>query len=109
MVSYAFVPPQDLEAFEPGVKAVGLKNPISAEMAVMRTSVVPSLLRAVAHNRRQGRDAARLYEVATAFAPRPTSSAIHPPSSGRWWRRCWPAGAARSPGPPAASRPTSTT
>ena len=70
VVSYAFVPPQDLEAFEPGVKAVGLKNPISAEMAVMRTSVVPSLLRAVAHNRRQGRDAARLYEVATAFAPR---------------------------------------
>jgi phenylalanyl-tRNA synthetase beta chain len=70
VVSYAFVPPQDLEAFEPGVRPVGLKNPISAEMAVMRTSVVPSLLRAAAHNRRQGRDAARLYELATAFRPR---------------------------------------
>ena len=70
VVSYAFVPPQDLEAFEPGVKPVALKNPISAEMAVMRTSVVPSLLRAAAHNRRQGRDAARLYEVATCFRPR---------------------------------------
>jgi phenylalanyl-tRNA synthetase beta chain len=70
VVSYAFVPPQDLEAFEPGVKPVALRNPISAEMAVMRTSVVPSLLRTAAHNRRQGRDAVRLYELATAFRPR---------------------------------------
>lgn len=70
VVSYAFVPPQDLEAFEPGVRPVALKNPISAEMAVMRTSVVPSLLRAAAFNRRQGRDSARLYELASAFWPR---------------------------------------
>jgi len=70
VVSYAFVPPQDLEAFEPGVKPVALKNPISAEMAVMRTSVLPSLLRAASHNRRQGVEAARLYELASAFSPR---------------------------------------
>ena len=70
VVSYAFVPPGDLEAFEPGVKPLALKNPISAELAVMRTSVVPSLLRTAAHNRRQGRDGVRLYEVATAFWPR---------------------------------------
>jgi phenylalanyl-tRNA synthetase beta chain len=70
VVSYAFVEPLDLEAFHPGVKPVALRNPISAELAVMRTSVVPSLLRAASHNRRQGRDAARLYEVATAFWPR---------------------------------------
>ena len=36
----------------------------------MRTSVVPSLLRIAAQNRRQGRDAVRLYELATAFSPR---------------------------------------
>jgi len=70
VVSYAFVEPLDLEAFHPGVKPVALRNPISAELAVMRTSVVPSLLRAASHNRRQGRDDARLYEVATAFWPR---------------------------------------
>jgi len=70
VLSYAFVPPQDLEAFEPGVRPVALRNPISAELAVMRTSVVPSLLRAASHNRRQGRDDARLYELATAFWPR---------------------------------------
>jgi phenylalanyl-tRNA synthetase beta chain len=70
VVSYAFVEPRDLEAFHPGVKPVALRNPISTEMAVMRTSVVPSLLRAASHNRRQGRDAARLYELATAFWPR---------------------------------------
>jgi phenylalanyl-tRNA synthetase beta chain len=70
VVSYAFVPPQDLEAFEPGVRPVALRNPISAELAVMRTSVVPSLLRAAAHNRRQGRESARLYELATAFFSR---------------------------------------
>ncbi len=70
VVSYAFVPPADLEAFEPGVAAVALRNPISAEMAVMRTSVVPSLLRFAALNRRQGRDTIRIYELATAFSPR---------------------------------------
>ncbi len=70
VVSYAFVPPADLEAFEPGVRPVALKNPISAELAVMRTSVVPSLLRTAAHNRRQGREGVRLYELATAFGPR---------------------------------------
>ncbi len=79
VVSYAFVPPLDLEAFEPGVKPVALKNPISAELAVMRTSVVPSLLRVASHNRRQGRDSARLYEVATAFWPR-TGADRDPPA-----------------------------
>ena len=67
VVSYAFVPPQDLESFDPGVRPVVLKNPISAEMAAMRTSVVPSLLRTAAFNRRQGRDGARLYELASTF------------------------------------------
>ena len=46
-----------LAALEPGDAAAGiaLKNPISAELAVMRTSLVPSLLRNAAHNRRQRR------------------------------------------------------
>jgi phenylalanyl-tRNA synthetase beta chain len=79
VVSYAFVPPADLEAFEPGVRPVALKNPISAELAVMRTSVVPSLLRTAAHNRRQGREGVRLYELATAFGPR-TSADRDPPA-----------------------------
>jgi phenylalanyl-tRNA synthetase beta chain len=70
VVSYAFVPPGDLQAFHPGVLPVALVNPISADMAVMRTSLVPSLLRTAAHNRRQGVEAARLYEVASTFAPR---------------------------------------
>ncbi|HET9552959.1 MAG TPA: phenylalanine--tRNA ligase subunit beta [Anaeromyxobacteraceae bacterium] len=72
VVSFAFVAPQDLEAFEPGVKPVALQNPISADLAVMRTSVVPSLLKVAAYNRRQGVDSARLYEVASTFAPRAT-------------------------------------
>jgi phenylalanyl-tRNA synthetase beta chain len=73
VVSFSFVAPQDLEAFQPGVKPVALQNPISADLAVMRTSVVPSLLRVAAHNRRQGLDSARLYEVASTFAPRATA------------------------------------
>jgi phenylalanyl-tRNA synthetase beta chain len=70
VVSYAFVPPGDLQAFHPGVLPVALVNPISADLAVMRTSLVPSLLRIAAHNRRQGVEAARVYEVASTFAPR---------------------------------------
>jgi phenylalanyl-tRNA synthetase beta chain len=67
-VNFSFVAPQDLEAITPGDAArIALKNPISAEMTVMRTSLVPSLLRNVAHNLRQYVEDVRLYEIASVY------------------------------------------
>jgi phenylalanyl-tRNA synthetase beta chain len=67
-VSFSFVAPGDLSAFPAEGGPVVLRNPISAELAVMRTSLLPSLLRAAAANLRQRVDDVRLYEVARTYA-----------------------------------------
>ncbi len=66
-VNFSFVAPRDLAALGAGAKAVALKNPISAELAVMRTSLVPSLLRNAALNLRQRVEDVRLYEIARCY------------------------------------------
>lgn len=50
-------------------KPVRLANPMSRESAVLRPNPVPGLLRAAAHNLRQGSPAVRLFEVGAGFAP----------------------------------------
>ncbi len=85
-VNFSFVAAKELEPFDSAVvtgdgsgRALGvtLKNPISAELAVMRTSLVPSLLKNAAANRRQRVEDLRLYELARAYWPNP-----HPAASG---------------------------
>jgi phenylalanyl-tRNA synthetase beta chain len=79
-VNFSFVAARELEPFEHPVvtgdgsgRALGvaLKNPISAELSVMRTSLVPSLLKNVAYNRRQRVEDVRLYEIASVYHPHP--------------------------------------
>lgn len=53
-----------LLAGKPLVKAV---NPVSAEMAALRTSLVPSALRIVQHNRNHGVKDLRLFEIGTIY------------------------------------------
>lgn len=49
---------------------VALANPMSRESGVLRPNLLPGLLRAVAHNLRQGVEAVRLFEVGTGFLDR---------------------------------------
>jgi phenylalanyl-tRNA synthetase beta chain len=79
-VNFSFVAARELEPFDSSVatgdgsgRALGiaLKNPISAELSVMRTTLVPSLLKNAAHNRRQRVDDVRLYEIASIYHPHP--------------------------------------
>ncbi len=46
---------------------VRLANPMSRESEVLRPNLVPGLLRACAHNLRQGAPAVRLFEVGAGF------------------------------------------
>jgi len=46
---------------------VRLANPMSREGEVLRPNLVPGLLRACAHNLRQGSSAVRLFEIGTGF------------------------------------------
>uniref|UniRef100_A0A832HYP7 Phenylalanine--tRNA ligase beta subunit n=1 Tax=Eiseniibacteriota bacterium TaxID=2212470 RepID=A0A832HYP7_UNCEI len=50
---------------------VRLSNAMSREAEVLRPNLAPGLLRAVAHNLRQGSPAVRLFEVGAGFAARP--------------------------------------
>jgi phenylalanyl-tRNA synthetase beta chain len=83
-VNFSFVAAKDLEPFGETVvtgdgtkRALGvtLKNPISAELSVMRTSLVPSLLENAVLNRRQRVEDVRLYEIARTYTPSATPAA----------------------------------
>jgi phenylalanyl-tRNA synthetase beta chain len=67
-VNFSFVAPGELAACGAAAGAVPLRNPISAELAVMRTSLIPSLLRDAAFNLRQRVDDVRLYEIARTYS-----------------------------------------
>jgi len=66
-ITYSFIDPQLQTLFAPDQDAVVLQNPISADMGVMRTSLVPGLVLAARRNlnRQQGR--IRLFETGQRF------------------------------------------
>ena len=47
-----------------------LQNPLGEELRALRTSLVPNMLRVVAHNRRHGSAHVRLFELGTTFHAR---------------------------------------
>jgi phenylalanyl-tRNA synthetase beta chain len=70
-ITYSFVAPKDLEAVGAPPAAVTLVNPLSERGTVMRTSLLPGLLRAAGHARRHGVRDARLFTVGTLFFAAP--------------------------------------
>jgi phenylalanyl-tRNA synthetase beta chain len=70
-VNFSFLGPEEVLAFDPSARPVPLQNPISAELSVMRTSVLPSLLKNAAANLRQRVEDVRLYEIARAYGRDP--------------------------------------
>jgi phenylalanyl-tRNA synthetase beta chain len=68
-ITYSFVDPELQRLFDPELAPVALKNPISAEMAVMRTSLLPGLVSAVLHNVNRQQPRVRLFESGLRFIP----------------------------------------
>jgi phenylalanyl-tRNA synthetase beta chain len=66
-ITYAFVRPRDLAAVGAPEAAVVLRNPMSEEHNVMRTSLLPGLLHALSRARRHGERDARLFSVGPRF------------------------------------------
>ena len=67
-VCYAFVEAQRLQTWGIADHAVPLANPLSAEMAVMRTSLLPGLVDALRANRNRQQARVRLFEFGRIFA-----------------------------------------
>ncbi len=66
-VCYAFVSHDLLHTWRLDAGAVALANPLSADLGVMRTSLLPGLVAALAANRRRQQARVRLFEVGRVF------------------------------------------
>ncbi len=66
-VCYSFVSAEDAERFGCKYSELQLDNPISNDLAVMRPSLLPALLRAAARNRARGYRDLGLFEVGPEF------------------------------------------
>jgi phenylalanyl-tRNA synthetase beta chain len=87
VVTYSFVAPKvlpwltvrPLEQLGSEVQAIALKNPLSAEQSVMRTTMYAGLCGAVSHNLRHHAEAIRLYEWGRTYVPDPDGGDEHRP------------------------------
>lgn len=93
-VTFALVAPRNVERFgvvddgelvgEPDQRAAGrpitITNPLSSEHAVLRQSLIGSLLDVVSTNRRRGRDTVAVFEVGKGYG------ATGEPPTHEWWR-----------------------
>lgn len=66
-ITYSFIDPKQFELFSPGVEPLLLANPISADMAAMRASLWPGLVKALQHNLNRQQDRVRLFESGLRF------------------------------------------
>lgn len=66
-ITYSFIDPKLFELFSPGVEPLLLANPISSDMAAMRASLWPGLVKALQHNLNRQQDRVRLFESGQRF------------------------------------------
>ena len=68
-VTYSFVSPELQAILDPGQQTLPLANPISADMSVMRTRLLPGLVQALQHNLNRQQSRVRLFETGLCFVP----------------------------------------
>ena len=68
-VTYSFVSPEMQAMLDPGRETLPLSNPISADMSVMRTRLLPGLVQALQHNLNRQQNRVRLFETGLCFIP----------------------------------------
>ena len=67
-ICYSFVARELLEQWSLADRAVSLANPLSADLAVMRTSLLPGLVQAIRHNLNRQQERVRLFETGLVFS-----------------------------------------
>jgi phenylalanyl-tRNA synthetase beta chain len=68
-ITYSFVDPAFQRRLDPERQPLALANPISADLAVMRTSLWPGLLKALVYNQKRQQSRVRLFEHGLNFVP----------------------------------------
>ena len=72
VITYSFVDPELQAMVDPNVKSVPLANPISADMAVMRTNLWSGLLNTAVYNLNRQQPRVRIFEMGQCFVPSDT-------------------------------------
>lgn len=70
VITYSFVDAKTQVLVDPQTAPAQLANPISADMAVMRTTLWPGLLQAIVYNQNRQQMRVRLFEIGRTFLPR---------------------------------------
>ncbi len=69
VITYSFIDPKVQDLLAPGTAPQVLENPMSQDMSVMRTNMLPGLLHALRANIARQQDRVRLFEVGQCFLP----------------------------------------
>ncbi len=69
-ITYSFIDPGLQARFDPDEVPIGLSNPISADMTVMRTTLWPGLIQVLRHNQNRQQSRIRLFESGPRFIQR---------------------------------------
>ncbi len=64
-----FLDPSDVELVTPSVKPIALRNPLVSAESVLRTTLLPGLLKAAAYNQSHRQPAVKLFEAGRVFLP----------------------------------------
>lgn len=67
VVTYSFIEPSLADTLFPEQPGVALQNPISVDMAVMRSSILPGLLSTLKYNENRQQDRIRIFESGLVF------------------------------------------
>ena len=68
-ITFSFISPELQQLIDPDIAPISLRNPISSDLAVMRTSLIPGLLGAAVHNIARQRNRIRMFESGLRFLP----------------------------------------
>ena len=72
-ITYSFVSATLNESLDPDQRPLGLANPLSEELGVMRTTLWPGLVGALQYNRNRQQERVRLFETGLRFRGEPGS------------------------------------
>jgi phenylalanyl-tRNA synthetase beta chain len=75
-ITYSFIDPKWQRILDPLRPTIALANPLSSEMSVMRTSILPGLINALKHNVNRQQNRVRLFETGLCFIPEAEGSSI---------------------------------
>lgn len=71
-ITYSFIAPELQQSFDPQLQPLRLRNPISSELSVMRTRLLPGLVQALQFNQHRQQTQIRLFETGLCFRPTAT-------------------------------------